>query len=433
MKVCLGPVEIGGYYKCLQDGLVSIGIAADFISNSHHPFSYGNSTSETNRVIIFWEMFGRWRSSLSDSMHAQVINRLLGIINCPLTLLVMVITSLKYDVFIFGFGQTFTNTRVELWWLRLLKRKIIFVLHGTDARPTYIDPVYMHLESTVNIDTCYLIAKQQKNRLKKIEQYADAIVSFASLSQLLQSNYINGWLVGLPCVASSNNQQLNYNTSSGIRILHCPSHLQVKGTKSIIDIVNKLKNKGYQIDLVMVHGMPNSKVLEELVICDFVIDQLYSDSPMASFATEAAHFAKPAVVGGYFASHIRDYLSESDIPPSLFVHPDEMEAAIERLIVDQDYRKELGQKAREFVSSRWMPKQVAERFARIISGDIPKHWWSDPNEIFYLHGCGMPEWRAKENVRCMIKRFGKESLQLGDKPDLEQAFVEFAELDPVIT
>ena len=84
-----------------------------------------------------------------------------------------------------------------------------------------------------------------------------------------------------------------------IRILHSPSSPEVKGTYLIRQAINALKAKGYPIDYVEIMGKPNTVVIAELEKCDFIVDQLYSDTPMSGFATEAAFFGKTAVVGGY--------------------------------------------------------------------------------------------------------------------------------------
>jgi hypothetical protein len=150
---------------------------------------------------------------------------------------------------------------------------------------------------------------------------------------------------------------------------------------------------------------------------------------MAGFATEAAFFGKPAVVGGYYATMIREEMEEKYIPPSLFVHPDQVEAAVERMIVDLKFRLDLGKRAQEFVRANWSPKAVAEKYVRIINEDVPEDWWFDPNKIRYLQGAGLEESKVKDTVRRLIEYRGRGALQLTDKPELEQAFVDFAYSD----
>ena len=71
----------------------------------------------------------------------------------------------------------------------------------------------------------------------------------------------------------------------------------------------------------------------------FEIDQVYCDTPMAGFATEAAWFGKPAVVGGYGFDYLKTYVPEGMWPPSKTCHPDKIENAIESLIVNKVERQ----------------------------------------------------------------------------------------------
>ena len=58
----------------------------------------------------------------------------------------------------------------------------------------------------------------------------------------------------------------------------------------------KHNNEGLPLEYVEIVGQPNDIVLAEIARSAFVIDQLYSDTPMAGFAAEAARLGKPAIV-----------------------------------------------------------------------------------------------------------------------------------------
>jgi hypothetical protein len=167
-------------------------------------------------------------------------------------------------------------------------------------------------------------------------------------------------------------------------------------------------------------------VLQELSRCDFVIDQLYSDTPMAGFATEAAFHAKPSVVGSYAIETLRERVPEDDFPPTEICHPDDFEASVERLIRDPAYRSDLGRRAFEFVSQRWSRRSVAERFLQVIRGEAPREWFFDPRQIRYVHGYGSTEEATRERLRGLYDQYGGAVLQLADKPALEARLHEFA-------
>lgn len=122
-----------------------------------------------------------------------------------------------------------------------------------------------------------------------------------------------------------------------------------------------------------------------------------------------------------------DYIPEDLRPPSKICHPDDIERAIETLICDKEEREAIGRQAQFFVREKWNAKAVAERFLRIIQDDIPDDWWLNPNDVCYLSGGYQPIEKTKENVREMITQFGIGSLQLSHRPDLEKAFLKFAD------
>jgi hypothetical protein len=181
------------------------------------------------------------------------------------------------------------------------------------------------------------------------------------------------------------------------------------------------------VELVLLSGKPHAVVMDELARCDFVVDQCYSDTPMAGFAAEAASFGKPAVVGGYAEEVFARWIPPATLAPTLYVRPEEVEGAIERLIVDEDLRRELGRRARTFVEEHCACHRVAERYLRLIEGPVPPEWLFDPGEIRYVQGYGFPEDRARERVAAVLRAAGPEGLCVSDKPDLERRLVAFAQ------
>ncbi|MCD6578929.1 hypothetical protein J7L48_05595 [bacterium] len=333
---------------------------------------------------------------------------------------------LKYDVFIFGFTTSFFNF-IDLPILKFLNKKIIYVFHGSDSRPPYINGAVMTKNRKNDISECLLLTKKRRKIIRTIDKYADIIIDHPPMGLFHERPFVLVLSIGIPYNSPENPITGLGDNPDTVCILHSPSHLEAKGTHIIRDTISNLKSKGYNIEFVEIMGKPNSVVLEEVARCDFVVDQLYSDTPLAGFATEAAFFGKPAVVGGYYAEYIYDDYSEDDIPPSYYCHPDDIEKAIEKMITDKEFRLGLGKKASDFVKTQWHPAKVAERYLRIILDDIPEEWLYDPQRISYIYGAGISKERAKQLVKALIEKYGKEVLQLNDKPELEKKFIEFSQ------
>ena len=424
MKVMLGPVEVAGFVASLTSGLRSIGVSAESYVSVSHRFGYDLTEKKQPLVVRLWRSLGSFRAT-NASLSLPLKAVLLGF-QFALSWLVIFRSIFIFDAYIYVFGKTFTNTRIELIFLRLLKKKIIFVYLGSDARPPYMSGGYVTGVSPSR--AAGRVVKASKRMSKTIqfqERKADYIVNAPGTGQFHQKKFVNWFSMGVPVSEAHQSATLDdAATGRAVRILHSPSKPLIKGSDEIRSVIARLQEKGYSIDFIELKGVPNSKVREELAQCDFVIDQLYSDTPMAFFATEAAHYGKPAVVGGYFPSFVGDYIASEDLPPSAYVMPDKLEEAVARLIDDSRYRIELGQAARKFVRDRWDSRLVAERYLRLLNDDVPASWMCSPQNLSYVTGCGVAQDHLISVSRHIVDHFGWPAFCLDGKPALEQQLAE---------
>ena len=132
------------------------------------------------------------------------------------------------------------------------------------------------------------------------------------------------------------------------------------------------------------------------------------------------------MIGGYRLKELERFIPKGMCPPSQICQPQEIESAIEQLIVDENYRRNLGAAAQDFVRSKWSAEKVAKRYISLIEGEIPHAWWINPRDVKYLHGCGLSEVQTQENIRKVVEYGGREALGLSHRLDLEEAFMEFS-------
>jgi hypothetical protein len=208
-------------------------------------------------------------------------------------------------------------------------------------------------------------------------------------------------------------------------VLHSPSHPEAKGTPIIRAAVDELRREGVDLDYVELVNVTHDRVLDEIARSDFVVDQLYSDTPMAGFAAEAASLGRAAVVGCEDWRTALDGLDPESIPPSVRCAPSEANAAIRALATDPDLRARAGREAQGFVRARWSPKLVAQNLLLALDGPPPA-WVCDPARVDYPFGCGLSHARAAENVRGVVDAGGESALALDDKPKLKARIVALA-------
>ena len=100
--------------------------------------------------------------------------------------------------------------------------------------------------------------------------------------------------------------------------------------------------------------------------------------------------------------------------------------ALERLVADPVYRRSLGGRAKDFVTTRWSLHEVGERWRRVLEGTYPEDWLVDPMAIVYTNGSLLNDADARARVRTLINDCGVQALGLSHNPRLEVAFVAFA-------
>lgn len=424
MRIFIGPTEIAGIGSSLRDGFVGLGLHCDVVTATPHRFSYGAENGQSI-LIRAWQ----WVSTKIRNSRSSRFKKLpLYLARFALRWAVVAKCLCSYDVFIFVSGLTLTDSELELRLLRAFKKKVIFWYVGSDARPPYMSGGKFQPPFCADVgDKVYFETRKVARLISLHEKYAQAIITSPTIAQFNTRRLVNWFAVGIPRIIPEHFGNKKNASKSSLRALHSPSKPVLKGTSLIKQAVSNLNTKGVNIELILIEGMPNSVVLDEIAKCDFVIDQMYSDQPLATFAVEAAHFGKPAVVGGYFAEVIESYLNPEFVGPSEFVTPANLEMAIERLATDQSYRMELGSRAKQFVDDRWTSRAVAERFVKILSGTAPEEWYFDPRDTTYTDGCGLSRESTAVLIREVVGRHGASALMVDDKPELKAALVSMAQ------
>jgi hypothetical protein len=130
------------------------------------------------------------------------------------------------------------------------------------------------------------------------------------------------------------------------------------------------------------------------------------------------------VIGGFGWEEIKKNLPMKMIPSSIMIDPAELKKTVEELLLNKQKVIDLGNEAYQFVSNNWTPQKVAERFLRLISGDVPEEWCYEPRNISYRWGAGYNKEDVVKTVCLYIEAFGPEALYLDHNPKLKEAFLE---------
>lgn len=414
MKVFVGLSDICGYYSKLQEGFHEIGQPCLFV-NAFPSIEYRRRYS----APLVGRMVERVANLRVRYPRGSVARLFFTALQSVLMLPLFIHALFACQAFIFGGGVTFWAP-YDLWLLRLFRKRVILVFHGTDTRPPYINGAIVAPD--VSVDRVLSETRRTKRRLRALERYATVMVNH-TLTAHFHERPIVAWLhIGIPYTVADAMPA----TGTGTHIVHAPTRPGPKGSALVEAALARLQSRGHDITYVKLVGRTNAEVLAALRQCHFVVDELFSDTTMATFALEAASFGKPAVVGTYGLDELKRVTPAELVPPAAVCTGETVEEVIERLISDPASAVALGAEARAFVQRTWAPALVAARFARLCRGDVPQEWLFDPGSLRYFHGWGLSDAQARASVAAVLERGGPSALELDDKPAMRDAFVAFA-------
>jgi len=134
-RIFLGFQEIAGYYAQLHQGFTELGVQSTFVNLSDHPFQYeGGEARGLTRSIK------QARASRRTLRPLSLRGLCLLVWEGWLRICLLIWAVTKFDSFILGFGSTFLQrSSLDLMVLKLFRKRVVFVFHGSDARPAYLD------------------------------------------------------------------------------------------------------------------------------------------------------------------------------------------------------------------------------------------------------------------------------------------------------
>jgi len=258
-----------------------------------------------------------------------------------------------FDIFHFHYGLSFFFLHLDLIILKLLKKKIIFHFHGSDIRNLN------YVKELIN-DTNPKIPKstfKQKINLWIIKKFSNKIL--VSTPDLLE-------LVGDEAILLPNTVDLEYwkkpnrkIKNNKLRIIHAPSRRFLKGTEVILKAIQDLK-KRENVKFSLIEGEDFDKVKNLYQNADIAIDQLLIGW-YGIFAIECMALGIPVV------ANIREDLKVSFFPELPVIHATKktLPLVLSKLVEDQDLRKDVGRKGKQFVENYHDSSKVAKKLLDI--------------------------------------------------------------------
>ena len=257
-------------------------------------------------------------------------------------------SAFRYDAFGFFYdGGLLWATpfwRLELALLDLAGKTILVYPYGSDARLPSKTRTRggWHAYSEIPVGEEDRDEREVVRRLTAFARHADLMLGCADLYQDLprcdgMMRYAfdtTGW------------QPAAIETSHVVRVVHAPNHRHYKGTRHLVDAVERLRREGIPLELVLVEGMPTDEARSYYARADIVADQFLIGA-YALLAIEGMALGKPVVCylnPRFFSAH-----PEWAECPIVSASPTELVDVLRALALDAERRRTLGARGPDYV------------------------------------------------------------------------------------
>lgn len=403
-------IDICGVYRSLEWALLESGYPAYFLNLGNEHRVLGRREPLVPRLYIFV----RKQVLSNESRHSKLHPLIQNMIGRLVTGVLLVWIYINFDVILLKSGLGLTESGNDLAWLKRRGKKIVCSFHGSDSRPPYLVPNFDEPVSSL-----FLRSTNLKQALTHGVRHADYVIDSPASAHWQPTTCCLRQVIFSPAPLFAFPASTRRKRSSGrLRVLHCPSSPELKGTAIIRREIERLIESGHDIEFVEIQGQSSERVIEELQSADLVVDELYSDNYGGIFALEAMTAGVPVIVCGYAKETLDRAVPDWAHAPTFYSRPEELGEVLRRLIESPSLRRKLSQKSWEFAREVLGPTAIAERLVRLVEGEAPQDWFFDPATIRYSCGAAGTCNDIHNSVRAILDARGVDGLMLNDKPAL---------------
>lgn len=253
------------------------------------------------------------------------------------------------DIFIF-IWSSFEPNFSDLAYLKSIGKKVVCIHVGDDVRwkPAMEQEFASYNYTPISYAKDYFQCAKKEDKLtwlRNSEKYADLIYSRADQNQLALRPHYKWRMMVVPTDFVPNTNQKKAKPL----VIHSPSNRDSKGTKYVIEAVEKLQAEGISFDFQLIENMPHKEALKTYQKADIVIDQLLCPGA-GKFATECLAMGKVVMAKmgyGIYPDHHPDIENH----PIIDVCPKTIYEILKNTILDSEMRQKKALQARQYVET----------------------------------------------------------------------------------
>lgn len=245
---------------------------------------------------------------------------------------------LEFDLYI-NVWDCFIDEEIAFKAIQGKKTKWMTIIMGDDFRNRWIFQrnydVPDNLLRGVRKDPEHFLARLKRMRLH--EKNADIIFSVPDQSSLSLRPYFH-----LQVAVDLNEATFCLPDNRKLKIVHCPSDANAKGTTIIETVINELLAEGEELEFLSLRNIPHSELMRILSGSDILVDELVFHGP--------GYLSMEAMACG--CTVLTKYLEDSPPafrPPVVSVNATNLKEKLKDLITDREKIKELAAAGRKYV------------------------------------------------------------------------------------
>lgn len=268
------------------------------------------------------------------------------------------------NIFIF-IWSSFEPDFSDIAYLKNMGKKVVCIHVGDDVRYPYAmqQEFALYDYQPVGYTKEYMAqvtAEQKLLWLRTSEKYADLVYSRADQNQLALRPHYKWHMMVVPTDFTPIYTQNKLNPL----VIHSPSNRDGKGTKYVLEAIEKLKSEGVVFQFQLIENMPHGEALKTYQKADIIIDQLLCPGA-GKFATECMAMGR-VVMGKMGFDVYPDYIPDREAHPIVDTCPKTIYDKLKSLIYDYDLRCKLSLMGPKYVKEHLNFDLFCERMLAIL-------------------------------------------------------------------
>jgi glycosyltransferase involved in cell wall biosynthesis len=286
---------------------------------------------------------------------------------------------LRFDFFNYFYdrGLMLSDERygINPWELDLLvrsRKRLYTYAYGADvrARETTLELGHPNLceECPAPGKFCVCTTEMHASSINRLKGRATAQIAMGDMVTYVPGcRDIHYWPIDAGKFAA---KPPTYSVGDTLKVAHAPNHGHFKGTRLLIEAIDRLVKEGEKIELISVQGVPNKKVIELFGASHVVADQF-----VAGFhgytALEAMAMAKPVLC--FLRSD--QMMIDPATCPIINTRPDEIYNVLKRCLRGELDLNGIGNAGRRYVETHYSLQAVAARLGKLYceTADLPEN------------------------------------------------------------